>query len=365
MATPQLGAIVRPLLAWWDANQVDLPWRRTRDPYRIWVAEIMLQQTQIATVLPYYARWLDAFPSVDALAAAEPDEVLKLWEGLGYYRRARHLHAAARTVLAEHGGQLPRSVAGLMALKGIGRYTAGAIASIAFGVPAPVVDGNVSRVLTRLTDDDGDITQTGTRNRLWALADTLVPDDRPGAFNQALMELGQRVCVPARPRCHQCPVADHCAARRHGTQLERPVRPPRRRTPHYDVAAGVIRRDDGRILIAQRPADGLLGGLWEFPGGKQEAGETLQQTLRREIAEELGVEIRVGRPLITIKHAYTHFRITLHAFHAEFGGGRVQHLGVADHAWVMLDQLDRYAFAATDRQIIAALLRQAERRNHE
>lgn len=347
--------IVSRLLEWWDQGHADLPWRRRSDPYAIWVAEVMLQQTQIATVIPYYERWMARFPTVDALAEAPLDDVLKLWEGLGYYSRARHLHEAAQTVVREYDGQLPHTAGELQKLKGIGPYTAGAIASIAFDRPAPILDGNVIRVLSRLYDLAEDVTETETKKRLWERAASLVPDERPGDFNQALMEVGQRVCTPAAPDCHRCPLREHCLARQQGTQLERPVRPPRKNRPHYNVAAGVIWDEQDRFLIAQRPLDGLLGGLWEFPGGKQEAGETLPQTLQREIQEELALEIDVGSPLVRVKHGYTHFRITLHAFHARHVAGRPQNLGVADHAWVTLDELDQYAFAVTDRKIIARL----------
>ncbi len=315
----------------------------------------MLQQTQIATVIPYYERWMARFPTVAALAEAPLAEVLKLWEGLGYYSRARHLHAAAQRVMQNYQGEMPRTAAGLQRLPGIGRYTAGAIASIAFGERAPVLDGNVIRVLTRVFDIGEDVTQTATRRQLWALAARLVPADRPGDYNQALMELGQMVCTATKPGCLLCPLRSLCRAAARGTQLERPVRPPRKNTPHYDVAAAIIWREDGRFLIAQRPLDGLLGGLWEFPGGKCEPGESHAQALRREIQEELALEIAVGQPQISIKHAYTHFRITLHAYHALYQGGQPQHLGVIDHAWVTLAELEKYAFAATDRQIIESL----------
>jgi len=356
---PDLQQIVSSLLKWWDNEHAELPWRGSHDPYAIWVAEVMLQQTQIATVIPYYERWMARFPTVTTLAAASLDDVLKLWEGLGYYSRARNLHEAARTVVEQYDGHLPSTVGELIKLKGIGRYTAGAIASIAFGRPAPVLDGNVIRVLSRLFDLPDDVTTTATKKRLWQLAADLVPAGRPGDFNQALMELGQQICLPANPLCLLCPVSAHCLARARGTQLERPVRPPRPNTPHYDVVAGIIwqngHSDAERFLIAQRPLAGLLGGLWEFPGGKQEAGETLPQALSREIVEELGIEIEVGRFLTTLKHTYTHFRITLHAFHANHRSGRPQNLAVADHAWVTLAELDNYAFAVTDRKIIAAL----------
>jgi A/G-specific adenine glycosylase len=351
---------VTVLLTWWDAGHEDLPWRRSRDAYAIWVAEVMLQQTQIATATPYFERWMARFPTVEALAVASVDEVLKLWEGLGYYSRARNMHKAAQIIVAEHGGRLPETAPALVKLPGIGRYTAGAIASIAYGQQVPILDGNVIRVLSRLADLADDVTLPATRKKLWEMAEALVPAERPGDFNQALMELGQQICVPANPRCLICPVTVNCLARQRGTQLERPVRPPRKRTPHYDVVAGVIWETgkpaaEGRFLIAQRPLDRLLGGLWEFPGGKQEEGETLQEALKREIQEELGVQIVTSDLLTVIDHAYTHFRITLHAFHAAYISGEPQHIGVANHAWVTLDELDHYAFALTDRKIISSL----------
>ncbi len=350
-----------PLLLWWDDGHADLPWRRTRDPYAIWVSEIMLQQTQIKTVLPYYDQWMATFPTVQALAAASVDDVLKLWAGLGYYSRARNLHGAAQMVIAEFNGRIPTTTSDLRKLKGIGPYTAGAIASIAFEQSVPVVDGNIIRVLSRLTDLSADVTQTATKKHLWQLADQLVPTQRAGDYNQALMELGQSVCIPKTPNCVACPLTGCCLARQRGTQLERPVKPPRKKIPHFDVAAGIIWQtgvapaNGGRFLVAKRPLNGLLGGLWEFPGGKQEKGETLPQTLQREIIEEVDIKIEVGDFVTRIKHAYTHFRITLHAFHAHYQSGTIQHLGVADHAWVTLNDLDKYAFAVTDQKIIHAL----------
>ena len=352
----ELQQIVPAILAWWDAGHADLPWRKTQDPYAIWIAEVMLQQTQVSTVIPYFHRWMARFPKVEDLAAAPLKEVLKVWEGLGYYSRARNLHAAAQMIVDDYGGRLPEDVAELRKLKGVGRYTAGAIASIAFDRPVPVLDGNVIRVLSRLLDLQEDVTKTQTRNYLWEVAADLVPALRAGDYNQALMELGQTICLPAMPRCHSCPVARHCQARAKGTQQERPVRPPRRKIPHYDVCAGVIWREDGRILIAQRPLDGLLGGLWEFPGGKVQPGESLAEALRREIDEELGIEIEAGRTLATIKHTFTHFRITLYAMHARYVSGVPQNLEVANHAWVRFDDLDRYPFGVTDQKIIKRLL---------
>lgn len=347
---------VELLLHWWDQGHSDLPWRRSNDPYAIWAAEVMLQQTQIATVIPYYERWMLRFPTISVLAKASLDDVLKLWQGLGYYSRARNLHSAAIIVMDEYNGHLPEDEPELRKLPGIGRYTAGAIASIAFGRPAPVLDGNVIRVLSRLADLQKDVTLSDTRKELWRLASALVPAEKPGEYNQALMELGQRVCVPAAPICTDCPISKLCLARERGTQYERPLRPPKARVPHYDVVAGVIWQSkisaDAKFLIARRPLDGMLGGLWEFPGGKVEGSENYEEALRREIAEELTIGIHVGQYLGEVKHAYTHFRITLHVFYARHFEGTPQHIGVTDHAWVSLSDLDRYAFAVTDLRII-------------
>ncbi|MCO6449983.1 MAG: A/G-specific adenine glycosylase [Caldilineales bacterium] len=341
---------------WFQAHARDLPWRRQPSPYHVWVSEVMLQQTQAATVIPYYLRFIDRFPTVAYLAAAPIDYVLKAWEGLGYYRRAHNLHHAAKIVCAEHNGQLPRGEAELLALPGIGRYTAGAIRSIAFGIPAPILDGNIKRVLTRIFDIETSIDESETIRALWQLAEDLLDTENPGLFNEALMELGAIICLPQNPTCANCPVREHCLARKNGSQYERPVRSVRKRTPHFDVVAGVIQHPDGRILIAQRPTDGMLGGLWEFPGGKVKNGESQVAALQRELSEELGIETEVGAHVISLDHAYTHFRITLHAYFARIRSGTPQSLGVADWRWVTADELDRFAFARTDRRIIEVLL---------
>jgi A/G-specific adenine glycosylase len=352
-------SFVPALLAWYERAAADLPWRRTRDPYPIWLSEIMLQQTQVATVIPYFERFLAEFATVEALASAPLDRVLKRWEGLGYYSRARNLHRAAQAI-ASNGG-FPADAAGLQALPGIGRYTANAIASIAYNEPVAVLDGNVMRVLSRLYDIADDISATATRKRLWALAESLVPPTRPGDYNQAMMELGRTICKPRQPICSACPLTEHCLAFQRGTQSERPVKAPKGKTPHYDVAAGVIYNDGGQLLIAQRPAEGLLGGLWEFPGGKQEPGETLQECLARELVEELAIRVEVGGFFVKVKHAFTHFRITLHAFRCRYVDGPPQAIGCADWRWVTLDELDQFAFGHADRQIIAELRAQPGR----
>lgn len=345
------------LLAWYDDNAAQFPWRQPRpDPYRVWLSEIMLQQTQVETVRPYYERFLAVYPTVFALAAAPLDDVLKRWEGLGYYSRARHLHQTAQLIAHTHDGHFPDTVEALMALPGVGRYTAGAIASIAFGRAAPLLDGNVIRVFSRLIDLPDDVTQPATQARLWALAEDWLPPERTGDYNQALMELGRTVCKPRTPLCGDCPIRPACAAFASGTQADRPVKAKKAPTPHYDVAAGLIYAPDGRtLLIAQRPLEGLLGGLWEFPGGKQEPGETLVQCLQRELREELAIEVEVGELFVRVRHAFTHFKITLHAFICRHTGGEPQALGVRAFAWVTLNDLDRYSFGKADREVIAAL----------
>ncbi|MBN2303563.1 MAG: A/G-specific adenine glycosylase [Anaerolineae bacterium] len=350
-----LPALHDALIGWFEQHKTDLPWRRTQDPYAIWLSEIMLQQTQVTTVIPYYKRFLARFPTVRDLAVAPLGDVLKLWEGLGYYSRARNLHRAAQMVVDDFGGNFPASIPKLRTLPGVGRYTAGAVGSLAFGLDVPVLDGNVIRILARLLDITDDVTQVTTQNALWNLVEQLVPAGRAGLWNEGLMELGRRVCMPQSPDCAACPIADHCMARQANTQAERPVKRPRRKIPHYDVTAAVIQRADGFILIAQRPPNGMLGGLWEFPGGKREPGETLPDCLKREIREELGIEIAVKDQVGVVRHAYSHFRITLYAFMCEYVSGQPQALECADWTWTTLDTLDQYAFPVTDQQIIAML----------
>jgi len=310
----------RALLEWFRREARDLPWRRTRDPYRVWLSEVILQQTRVDQALPYYERILAALPTVHDLAAAPPDRVLKLWEGLGYYTRARNLHRAARAVVESHGGRLPQTAELLQLLPGIGRYTACAVASIAFGQRVPVVDGNVKRVLARLYDLAEAIEGAAAEARLWALARGLVPRAAPGDFNQAMMELGARVCTPKRPDCEFCPVAPCCRARAADTVTLRPVRRAARQTPHHEIVVAAIRKR-GRYLLGKRPPEGLLGGLWEFPGGKVEPGETHAQALARECREELGVEVAVGGLVACVRHAYTHFRVTLNVYRCALVAG--------------------------------------------
>ncbi len=358
--------IAQRLVMWHRQHQRALPWRNApagaRPVYAVWVSEIMLQQTRVETVIDYFERWMARFPTVEALAAADLQTVLKQWEGLGYYARARNLHKAARQVVDEHAGAFPQQRSQLRKLPGIGEYTVGAILSLAFNQPEPILDGNVKRVLSRLADIDQPIQATATLKLLWRLARGVVeaaPTGAAGACNEAIMELGATLCTPENPRCLICPLSSVCRAAAIGVQRQRPVMAPRKSTPHFDVAAGVIWQDapySSPLLITQRPPEGLLGGLWEFPGGKLEPTDAdLRACLRREIDEELGIAIEVGERLTVVQHAYTHFRITLHAFHARHTGGEPQAIGCADWRWVAHDQLAPYPFPVADHKIIEAL----------
>ena len=286
------------LLAYFDEHRRSMPWRETSDPYAIWVSEIMLQQTRVDTVIPYWERWLDRFPTVADLAAAELDAVLKAWEGLGYYSRARNLHRAARMVRERFGGRVPEAVDTLRELPGVGEYTAGAVASIAYGVPIPAVDGNVRRVLARLYD-----LEAPKPAQLRERAAALVPSERPGDFNQALMELGATVCTPRSPSCGVCPLGEWCEARRLGVQEQRPLPRPPKPIPEETIRTAVLVREDGAMLVSRRPQDGLLGGLWEFPGVR--AGESWTEP----IAGWLDARIRVTA-LDPVRHTFSHKRVT-------------------------------------------------------
>jgi len=338
------------LLSWYAQNGRSLPWREKRDPYPIWVAEIMLQQTRVETVIPYYRRWMECFPSVQELAAAEEQQVLQVWEGLGYYRRARNLHRAAQVIIEEFEGQIPSDRTSLESLPGIGAYTAGAIASMAFSQDEMALDGNLRRVLARVFDIEVPARSPQAERRFKDVWRGNLPPGKAGDFNQALMDLGATICTPRSPDCAGCPLGEVCLAEKFGLQEQRPVGKNRRPVPHYLVTAAVIRRDD-KILIARRPADGLLGGMWEFPGGKLEPGEDLQTCLQREIEEELAVLVQVGQPIGIFHHAYTHYKITLHAFECVLSAGEPRPLHADEICWVTGQQLADFPMGKVDRLI--------------
>ena len=314
----------------------------------------MLQQTRVETVVPYFQRWMERFPTIPCLAAAVQQDVLAAWEGLGYYSRARNLHRAAQVLMTDYGGELPHDVKALRSLPGIGRYTAGAIASIAFGMDEPTLDGNIRRVLARLFDVQIPARSKEGESHLWELAAANLPSGQAGDFNQALMDLGAAICTPHQPNCNYCPLVGHCAAYALGVQEKRPILPARSATPHYIVTAAVIQRD-GKVLIALRPPEGLLGGLWEFPGGKLQDGEDLATCLKREISEELGAEIEIGRQIGAFRHAYTHFRVTLHAFRCTLRSGEPNNLEHNALVWASIPELQNYPMGKLDRLITKQL----------
>jgi A/G-specific adenine glycosylase len=347
------------LLNWYKEHARSLPWRDEPDPYLIWVSEIMLQQTRVDTVIPYFERWVERFPTLEILAKASQQEVLTLWEGLGYYSRARNLHQAAQIVAAEYDGKLPQDVSRLRQLPGIGRYTAAAIASIAFGLDEPTLDGNIRRVFARVFDLAVPARSTEGEKILWELAAAHLPTGGASEYNQALMDLGALICTPRQPMCVKCPLNDICKAFTLGVQEERPVKLTKTPIPHHTVTTAIIQRDR-QVLIAQRPPQGLLGGLWEFPGGKLKPGEDIIAGLQREICEELGISIEVGAAFGQYQHAYTHFRITLHAFLCTLNGREPRNLFHTALDWANPSSLVDYPMGKVDRQIANTLANPAQ-----
>jgi len=342
----------RALLAWYRAERRDLPWRRTRDPYAIWVSETMLQQTRVEAVIPYYERFLARFPDVDTLASADLDDVLSLWAGLGYYSRARNLKRAAEQVVTRFSGRLPDGVDMLRELPGVGRYTAGAIASIAFDHPAPIVDGNVARVLARLVGLREPIESSAVKARLWEEAERLADGPAPGDLNQALMELGARICIPRTPRCDLCPVSRFCDARAVGDAASLPVRAPKRAPKIvYAVAALVLR--GGKALAVQRPAKGLLGGLWELPGGEVGARERGAAVLARVLRERTGLGVASIARTGAFDYAFTHRALRTAVYRCEAASGRVRLDGWDRHRWVAPESFAELPLAAVSKRALA------------
>ncbi len=334
------------LLTWYRVNKRKLPWRDLprRDPYAVWVSEIMLQQTRVETVIPYFEKWMRLFPTIQILAAASEQEVLNVWEGLGYYNRARNLHKAAQIVTEKYHGELPRDLSELHKLPGIGRYTVGAIASMAFGMDEPTLDGNLRRVFARLFDVTEPADSPAGEKTLWKLAAENLPKGAAGDYNQALMDLGATICLPKNPRCSICPLMRLCKARIASTQEQRPVLKPKKKTPHVIHAAGAIVQR-GRVLLARRPSKGLLGGLWEFPNGRV-SGDPARD-LTKALKTEYRLKVRRGDALGIVRHAYTHFKITEHVFYcAPLSIPKEKNL-----KWVRIEELEDYPMGKIDRQI--------------
>jgi A/G-specific adenine glycosylase len=334
------------LLQWFEKNGRNLPWRKTRDPYAIWVSEIMLQQTQVSTVIPYYHKFLKSFPTVTHLAKADLSKVLKIWEGLGYYSRARNLHHASKVVSNRFQGKIPDNLKDLRSLPGIGKYTAGAVLSIAYHKESPILDGNVKRVLSRLFAIPGNPRERKTENLLWHLSESLIPKGFASSFNQGLMDLGAMICISKDPQCLRCPLGRLCKGKASGDPEKYPSRIVKKKIPHIEAVAAVLRRD-GKVFLNQRPPKGLLGGLWEFPNWKSEEKGRLRLGLRLKnyIKKETGLKVQVKRSIGTFKQTYSHFKLTLHVFNCEAFDGRRK------GKWVAIRNLHLFPMSRIHRRI--------------
>jgi len=342
------------LLDWYQIHRRQLPWRETRDPYPIWVSEVMLQQTQVNRVLPYFKSFLKTFPTVADLARADLEMVLKAWEGLGYYGRARHLHQAARRVVREMDGRIPDRRDEFRKLPGVGDYIASAVQSIAFGNAHAVVDGNVKRVLSRLFLMDAPVNHAASQRSFQKKATLLMGGAEPGRFNQALMELGALICKPRNPLCGACCISQHCLAVCTNQVEDYPKRNERRPVPMHRIATGVV-WNNGNVLITRRRPEGLLGGLWEFPGGKIREGEDAGNACIREIHEETNLHVKIDRYLIRVQHAYTHFKIEMDVFQCEYVSGTVRLNGPDAFRWIRLSAIDQYPFPKANHKFIPLL----------
>jgi A/G-specific adenine glycosylase len=351
----------KKLLGWYAQNRRRLPWQdgvgrftRNAREYRVFVSEVMLQQTRVNQALPYYKKWVDKIPDFESLAKTPMQKLLKLWEGLGYYARVRHLKKAAQIITGKHNGRIPADFSEIRALPGVGDYTASALASFIHGQPRLSIDGNVFRVLSRLLAKPFVFSRGADRRELSVAAFPLLDQTSPGNFNRALMRLGVLVCLPKKPQCAVCPVGSFCRAYQSGTIGQYPLPKKKLERPHYPIAAGIVWKD-GKILIAQRKSNGLLGGLWEFPGGKKKPRESLQTACRREIQEETGVTVRAGPLAQRIEHSYSHFSITLSIFHCQYRSGTPKPLGCQKIKWVKPKELVKYPFPKANQKVVPLL----------
>ena len=342
--------INKRIIQWFKRQKRLLPWRVDNDPYHVWVSEVMLQQTRVETVIPYYVNWITNFPTLSSLANSNEQKVLRVWEGLGYYSRARNIFRSAGILTVKLHGQFPQNVKDLIKLPGIGRSTAGAIASISFGKNEPILDGNVKRVIARLFNYRKAVNSSGAEKELWKIVRSIMPEKEVGAFNQGLMEIGQILCLPNNPVCKKCPLNIDCFAYMNGTQNIIPVRQKKDSIPHLVVVAAAI-QSKGKTLISQRPPKKLMAGMWEFPGGKVEIGERLEQALVREIREELNVTVQVGQNIGVYEHAYTHFSVSVHAFYCQKLSGKLKALDQQAYKWVELEEFENYPMGKVDRLI--------------
>ena len=332
------------LLNWYNIHKRILPWRDHPDPYAVWVSEIMLQQTRVETVISYFEKWMKLFPNIKKLAKADEQDVLNSWEGLGYYSRARNLHKAAKIVVEKFNGELPRNLENLQSLPGIGKYTVGAIASMAFGMDEATLDGNLRRVFSRLFDVKEFADSPAGEKILWGLARENLPKGKAGDYNQALMDLGATICLPKNPRCLLCPLMEICEARKNGTQELRPVLKPKKESPHYVQVAAVIIKN-GKVLLSQRPADGLLGNMWEFPNAR--VVENPAKELTKSLKAQTKIQVKKKEAIGIVSHAYTHFKVTQHVFICD----AVSIPKNKNLKWIKVSELENYPMGKIDRQI--------------
>ena len=349
----------RKLLAWFDRHARPLPWRRDRDPYRIWVSEVMLQQTTVAAVEPRFGQFLERFPDVRALAAADEQDVLKVWEGMGYYSRARNLHRAARKLVEEHGGELPDDPAVWAALPGVGRYILGAVLSQAFDRRLPIVEANTKRVLCRVFAQGGDVTSAPVQQWLWETAEAVLPRKRVGDFNQALMELGALVCTPKAPDCPNCPLNAECLARREGVQERLPRKPDRPATVEVREVCVVVRHG-GRVLLARRPAGGRWANMWVFPRAVVEGGET-HDAAARKLLRAIGAAAGPGPELMTLRYGVTRFRMTMVCLEAAARTRAFRSAYYEEGRWVRPAELAAFPVSSAQRKLAAALQQPMQR----
>lgn len=340
------------LLNWYDSRRCNFPWRDCNDPYKIYLSEVMLQQTQVATVLPYYKKWIQKFPTIQSVAKATQEQILKQWEGLGYYSRARNFHKSSQIIADSFNGIIPSDPDEFSKLPGVGPYISAAVMSIAFHQPLPAVDANAIRVAARM--EMIDLPYPKNSNIIYNYYENHIPIDRPGDFNQAIMDLGREICTAGNLKCSACPVAVFCKALVDNSVDKFPikVKPPKK--PHYDIAVGIV-WNKGQILISKRRENGLLGGLWEFPGGKIETGENAQECIIREIKEELGVQVQPTSLLKQIKHAYTHFSITMDAYHCDYLSGSPKALGCDGWKWINPEDIKRLPFPKANHKLFDKL----------
>ena len=342
--------ITNRLLDWYNNNQRRLPFRGSNDPYKIWVSEVMLQQTQIKTVIPYYRQWVKEYPTLKSAANANLDKLLKLWEGLGYYSRCRNFHRALNIVDKKYNGIIPNKFNEILSLPGVGHYTAGAVLSIAYNKCIPAIDGNVTRVMSRVLGIKN-LTKKN-RSRIINNVQKLIPKSNPGSFNQSLMELGALVCTPTNPSCEKCPLSNSCKAYKYKLPELYPLAKNKKVNPHYTIVAGIIWRKE-KLFIQKRDEKAMLGGLWEFPGGKVENGESLKEALNREIKEECDILPIIKDKIGCVEHSYSHFSISFHCFHCVENGKRIKSSN--RRAWITPKEIELFTFPKANHKIFSLI----------